>query len=119
MTGMTQSAAALAGDENANAIVEQSDFLLILRQSDADRRFWTKAKGLSSVEASYIDDKTDRGSGLLMAGPNRVPFFDDFPSGNDLYDLFSTSPEDYARIKEKRLAAKKEKKSKKSEDSDE
>lgn len=91
-TGMTQSAAAMAGDESASAIVDQSGFLLLMRQSDPDREFWRRARGLSDPEVSFIDDTARPGQGLLVADAARVPITDDFPRGNDLYEMFSSSP---------------------------
>lgn len=96
-TGMTQSAAAMSGSEEASAIIEQSGFLFLLRQSDADRAFWVRARSLSAQEEECISETARRGQGLLIADAARVPVTDDFPKGNDLYDMFSTSPEDYAK----------------------
>lgn len=101
-TGMTQSAAAMSGDPEASAIIDQSGFLLLLRQSDADRHFWVEARGLSGDEEKAIGETARPGEGLLIADAARVPITDDFPSGNDLYDMFNTSPEEHARIKAKR-----------------
>ena len=95
-TGMTQSAAAMSGGEEASAIIDQSGFLFLLRQSDADRAFWVRSRNLSAQEEECISETARRGQGLLIADAARVPVTDDFPKGNDLYDMFSTSPEDYA-----------------------
>ena len=78
---------------------------MLLRQSDADRAFWTSARTLSPVEESAISEVARRGQGLLIADAARVPVTDDFPRGNDLYDMFSTSPEDYAERLERERAA--------------
>ena len=100
-TGMTQSAAAMSGSEEASAIIDQSGFLFLLRQSDADRAFWVRARNLSAQEEESISETARRGQGLLIADAARVPVTDDFPHDNDLYDMFSTSPEDYARRMER------------------
>ena len=39
-----------------------------------------------------IDESAEPGDGLLIAGNARVPIRGKFPSGNVLYDLFSTNP---------------------------
>ena len=96
-TGMTQSAAAMAGDGSASSIVDQSGFLLLMRQSDPDREFWRRARGLSDPEVSFIDDTARPGQGLLVADAARVPITDDFPRGNDLYEMFSSSPNEWGR----------------------
>lgn len=91
-TGMTQSASAMGAGGEAAAIMEQSGFLLLLRQSDADRRFWVESRGLSEREAACIDDTARPGQGLLIADAARVPITDDFPRGNELYEMFDTTP---------------------------
>ena len=96
-TGMTQSASAMGAGGEAATIIDQSGFLFLLRQSDVDRAFWAKARTLSAQEEGYISETARRGQGLLIADAARVGITDDFPKGNDLYDMFSTSPEDYAR----------------------
>lgn len=58
--------------------------------------------GLSDQEASFIDESTDRGSGLLCAGANHIPIVGGFPKGNHLYDLFSTDPNEVEDEKNKR-----------------
>lgn len=97
MTGMTQDATAIANHKEASAILNQSGFFLLLRQPDADRAFWAESRGLSDREVEAIDDTCRPGQGLLIADAARVPITDDFPTGNDLYDMFDTSPEEYAR----------------------
>lgn len=96
-TGMTQSASAMGAGGEAATIIDQSGFLFLLRQSDVDRAFWVQARTLSAQEEECISETARRGQGLLIADAARVPITDDFPKGNDLYDMFSTSPEDYAR----------------------
>ncbi len=105
-TGMTQSASALSLAGEGAQIMDQSGFFLILQQAPTDRRFWEESLSLSEQEVSYIDETASRGSGLLIADAIRVPIYDDFPTGNRLYDLFSTSPEEYLERKE-RLEGKK------------
>lgn len=99
-TGMTQSAAAMAREDkhnpDAQVIIDQSGFFLLLRQSETDREFWVERKDLSDVEIASIGDGAAKGSGLLIADGARVPFADDFPSGNALWDIFNTSPDEAA-----------------------
>jgi len=97
MTGMAQSSAAMAAHEESSAIMGQSGFLLLFRQADEDRRYWVANRNLSLSEEGCIDDTARPGQGLLIADSARVPITDDFPKGNDLYDMFNTSPEEYAK----------------------
>lgn len=48
--------------------------------------------GLSGQESSFIGEACERGCGLLCAGKNRVPIYGGFPQNNELYELFSTDP---------------------------
>ena len=104
-TGMTQSASAMNAGGAASTIMEQSGFLLLLKQSDRDRNFWVEMKSLSPQEESAIGDTARPGQGLIIADGARVPITGDFPKGNVLYDMFNTSPEEY----EKQLEAMKDK----------
>ena len=65
----------------------QSGFLLLFRQADEDRRYWVANRNLSLSEEGCIDDTARPGQGLLIADSARVPITDDFPKGNDLYDM--------------------------------
>ena len=53
---------------------------------------WTELLNLSEQEEECIDESAEAGDGLLLAGNARVPIRGKFPSGNALYDLFSTNP---------------------------
>lgn len=109
-TGMMQSAAAMdEHNQDARTIVDQSGFLVLLRQSDTDRDFWERRKGLSEVELGAIGENAVPGSGLLIADGARVAFKDEWPRGNRLWDIFNTSPEEaeakFRRIREGRAVA--------------
>lgn len=53
---------------------------------------WAELLNLSEQEEECIDESAEPGDGLLIAGNARVPIRGKFPSGNVLYDLFSTNP---------------------------
>ena len=92
LTGITQSTESMIGNEDVSAIVKNSDFIMLLKQSAEDRRYWTSALGLSEREAGCIDESTPRGYGLLLFGPARIPIKGDFPTDSNLYRLYSTDP---------------------------
>ena len=46
--------------DDDSAIIDQSGFLFLLRQSDVDRAFWAKARTLSPQEESYISETARR-----------------------------------------------------------
>lgn len=96
-TGMTQSGMAIGDNELTRDLIDQSGFVLLLRQGDEDRAYWAERKGLSQRELEAIDESCEPGCGLLIADGARVPFRDDFPKDNVLYDIFNTDPKEYAR----------------------
>lgn len=95
LTGITQSTESMIRNADANAIVKNSDFIMLLKQSKEDRDYWAEARGLSHAECGYIDDSAKRGWGLLLFGDARIPIKGDFPKDNHLYELFSTDPNEW------------------------
>ena len=106
LTGITQSTESMIGNEDVSAIVKNSDFIMLLKQSAEDRRYWTQALGLSEREAGCIDESTPRGYGLLLFGASRIPIKGDFPTDSNLYKLYSTDPNEteVRRARERRAA---------------
>ncbi len=100
LTGITQNAVAMLKNEAAQNIVLNADFLMLLKQSPIDRREWTRLLSLSDVEEGCIDESVEAGDGLLIAGNARIPLRGKFPSGNTLYELFSTNPNEVKEAKE-------------------
>ncbi|MDR6939239.1 hypothetical protein J2S36_000782 [Arcanobacterium hippocoleae] len=92
LTGITQNAVAMLNNEAAQNIVLNADFLMLLKQSPLDRMRWAELLNLSQQEEECIDESAEAGDGLLIAGNARVPIRGKFPSGNVLYELFSTNP---------------------------
>lgn len=109
LTGITQNAVAMLKNKAAQNIVLNSDFLLLLKQSPLDRAEWVRLLGLSEQEEEFIDESVEPGDGLLIAGGARVPIRGKFPSGNVLYDLFSTNPNEVADRKRMQEFAAREK----------
>ena len=97
LTGITQSTDSMVRNEDANAIVKNSDFIVLMRQSKEDRDYWEDALGLSPEEVKCIDESTPRGWGLLVFGDARIPIKGEFPKGNRLYELYSTDPNEWER----------------------
>jgi type IV secretory pathway VirB4 component len=97
-TGISQLPERIISHDKAKYLLSNSDFLLLLKQSDRDRITLTQIMGLSPQQASYIDRSIAPGEGLLVAGSAMVPFKDDFPKGK-LYDLWNTKPDEMAERK--------------------
>ena len=101
LTGITQNATAMLDNPAARNIVLNADFIMLLKQSPLDRMKWAELLNLSEQEEECIDESAEAGDGLLLAGNARVPIRGKFPSGNVLYDLFSTNPNETNDKKEK------------------
>lgn len=110
LTGITQNATAMLDNPAARNIVLNADFIMLLKQSPLDRMKWAELLNLSEQEEECIDESAEAGDGLLLAGNACVPIRGKFPSGNVLYDLFSTNPNETNDKKEKK--AKKNKRPK-------
>ena len=103
LTGITQNAVAMLANKAAQNIVLNADFIMLLKQSPVDRQRWVELLNLSELEEECIDESAEAGDGLLIAGNARVPIRGKFPSGNSLYDLFSTNPNE---VKEKEMVSR-------------
>ena len=102
LTGITQNATAMLDNPAARNIVLNADFIMLLKQSPLDRMKWAELLNLSEQEEECIDESAEAGDGLLLAGNARVPIRGRFPSGNVLYDLFSTNPNEKKAKKSKK-----------------
>ncbi len=113
LTGITQNASAMLNNKAAQNIVLNADFLMLLKQSPLDRMRWVELLNLSDQEEECIDESAEAGDGLLIAGNARVPIRGKFPSGNALYELFSTNPNEKAEAAKTKHRIEKEHKKKK------
>ena len=98
-TGITQTVERIIEHPTAKFLLANSDFLMLLRQSDRDRHNLASILGLSPQQEEYVGRAIDVGEGLLIAGSSVVPFEDNFPKGR-LYDLWNTKPDEIAEQKQ-------------------
>lgn len=106
-TGITQNSTYLLRHPEGRNIILNSDFIMLHRQSFADKAKWVELLNLSEEETKYIDEGVAPGDGLLVVGGARVPITDKFPHGS-LYDLFNTKPDEIAERKRAQRFAEKE-----------
>lgn len=92
VTGISQSIESMAKNEDVAALVKNAGFCALFEQSAEDLNYWVDKRSLSPTESSFIDDGTPRGDGLLIFGGTHIPIKGDFPQDNEIYDLFSTDP---------------------------
>ena len=97
-TGITQTVERILNHGTARLLLSNSDYLMLLKQSDTDRHTLTEILGLSDQQGEYISRNTAPGEGLLVAGSAIIPFKDSWPKGK-LYDLWNTKPDEIAELK--------------------
>ena len=94
-TAITQNVARIVENETASKMLSNSDFLLILGQSDADARVLQDMFNLSSKQIGYIRGKRRKpGSGLFFAEERVIPFVNRYPETSKLHRLFDTKFKD-------------------------
>ena len=71
------------------AILDNTDFMILLSQAQSDRAILAKQLGISEHQLSYITH-SNSGEGLLFYGDVTI---DRFPRG-EIYNLLTTRPED-------------------------
>lgn len=90
-TAITQNVARVEENELASKMLSNSDFLLLLGQSDADAKVLQRMFTLSDRQLKYIRGKRRKpGSGLLFAADQVVPFVNRYPETSELHRLFDT-----------------------------
>jgi type IV secretory pathway VirB4 component len=90
ITGITQDVGDLLSTDEGRAIIQNSDFLLLLRQANANLKLLAPMLGMSEAQCSDLQ-RASIGSGLIKAGNVIVPFRDNFPKDSPLYPLMSTN----------------------------
>lgn len=96
-TGITQNVETLLLSDLARRMLSNSDFIMMLNQAQPDRVELAGLLNMSSKQLSYVTN-TDAGKGLLFAGKSIVPFVDNFPKDNELYQMMTTKIEEVADI---------------------
>lgn len=104
-TGITQNVSTLLSSLNAERMLSNSDFVLMLNQSQTDRQRLTELLHISSRQQKYITNAKE-GAGLMYAGSAMIPLYDEFPKNTELYKVMSTKIEDVYKYQseEKELA---------------
>ncbi len=93
-SALTQNVKDLLASREIEAILDNTDFMILLAQAQSDRAILAKQLGISEHQLSYITH-TNSGEGLLFYRSVTIPFVDRFPRG-EIYDLLTTRPEDMA-----------------------
>lgn len=89
ITGITQDCEELLRSDMARGMISNSDFVLMLNQSNENLKLLIKLLHISEAQATYVVG-AEKGTGLLFAEKTIVPFSDRFPESSYLYTLLST-----------------------------
>lgn len=98
-TAITQNVETLLLSDLARRMLSNSDFIMMLNQAQPDRVELAGLLNMSDKQLSYVTN-TAAGSGLLFAGKSIVPFVDNFPKDNVLYEIMTTKIEEVTGIQQ-------------------
>ena len=100
---ITQNIEDLLTNDDARTILLNSQFVMMLNQSQIDRAALKNIYNISDTLVDYITDKP-AGTGLLYTGRTIVPFNASIPRDSKLYKIFSTKVEEDAGEKKVALS---------------
>lgn len=92
-TGITQNVEDMLSRPEARSVIENCDFIMMLKQSPLDRIQLGNLLGISQAQMSFIKD-SEKGQGLLYTGKSIIPFEDKYPKDTESYRVMSTTIED-------------------------
>ena len=90
-TGITQNIKDLLASPEIENIFENSDFINLLNQAAGDRKILCDRLNISGKQAAHISNAPP-GQGLIFFDNVILPFVDNFPKDNALYDIMTTRP---------------------------
>lgn len=96
-TGLTQNITSLYRDDDAMEMLANAEFVYMLNQAPTDRVQLASILNMSETELEYVSD-VDKGCGIIKAGRHIIPFKDQFPKDNVLYEMMTTDPEERKKI---------------------
>ena len=83
-TGITQNVSPLLESQTARDMLQNCNFIEILKQAGPDQDRLREILNLSDTQLEYITN-SPKGQGLLYTGKSIVPFYSRFPKDNDIY----------------------------------
>ena len=92
-TGITQNVKDLLRANEAEDILDNSKFIVLLDQAEGDRTILAEKLKISDTQLSYIDNAA-QGHGLIFYGRVVVPFEHEIPSDTNLYAAMTTKLEE-------------------------
>lgn len=89
-TAITQESADFLRSADTRSIVNQSSFVIMLKEPRMERQNLAELFNLSDEQLKYIDG-SDPGHGLMFNGKVTIPFGLKFPRNSELYKIMTTS----------------------------
>ena len=97
VTGITQNVTELLSSQRASTMLSNSEFCIMLSQSQNDVSNLKSLFRLSDLEEEELI-WADKGEGLIKFGNTIIPFENDFPKGTELYRIWNTDPTEKAEM---------------------
>lgn len=91
-TGITQNVEDMLTNRESRAIINNCHLIQMLNQSDADRKEIGSILHISESQLDFIKN-AQSGHGLIWYGGALLPFGNDFPPENRMFELLSTKPQ--------------------------
>src|SRR5699024_9707183 len=89
-TGITQNVSVLLNSEAGKRMINNSEFITLLRQKPLDLQDLSKVMKIKPTLLKYVGEKVPQGSGLISAGGVVVPFENKIPKNTDLFKIMNT-----------------------------
>mgnify|MGYP000793108564 FL=1 len=101
LTGITQNVEDLLHNEKIGTLLSNSNYIVMLNQSSQDRDNLAELLNLSPQMLSSITN-AKKGSGLLQCGSAIIPFRDNFPKDNDIYEVLTSDFDEIVEIRKEK-----------------
>ena len=89
-TGISQNVSDLLQSDVAATLISNSEFIVILKQSDIDSMRMRQTIGVTDAQLEFVKNSSP-GTGLIKCGTTIVPFDNRISKDNILYDLYNTN----------------------------
>lgn len=96
-TSLTQNVEYVLDSLTARTMLSNSEFIIMLNQSAADREQLADLLHISGEQLKHISNAR-AGNGLARIGSSLVPFQNQLKKGTEIYRLMSTKPEDFSEM---------------------
>lgn len=89
-TGITQNVGTLLEKSAGQKMISNSEFIVLLRQKLVDMEHLKRVIKIPVSLQKYAGEKVPKGTGLIYAGGNIVPFENHIPENTKLFELMNT-----------------------------